>query len=195
MESVIILAVIALLTKTFITSFIKKSRARYKPASAPVNEFKTAYDPNTGEYMPYQLNSSLLTSREAELFNVLRYVLRNSSYFIAVKPRIADFINVTLIKRHNPSLFYHYFNQISAKHVDFLLCDELMRPKLAIELDDSTHEMDDRIKRDEFVNRLYKSVGLNVVHLNEYTEFSIKNLLNEYLINSNLSPVQFDNVV
>ncbi len=61
-----------------------------------------------------------------------------------------------------------------------------MRPKLAIELDDSTHKLEERIKRDEFVNKLYKTVGLNVVHLNEYTELSIKNLLSEYLlINSN----------
>ena len=164
----------------------KRTHDKYKQASFPGSEFKSALDPATGAYMPYQLNTSLLTSREMDLFNVLKYALHNSTYFIAVKPRIADFINVTLYKNHNPSVFWHYFNQISAKHVDFLICDELMRPKLAIELDDSTHKLEERIKRDEFVNKLYKTVGLNVVHLNEYTELSIKNLLSEYLlINSN----------
>lgn len=49
-----------------------------------------------------------------------------------------------------------YFNKINAKHIDFVLCDlQNVRPVLAIELDDSSHNKPDRIQRDEFVNKVF----------------------------------------
>lgn len=46
------------------------------------------------------------------------------------------------------------FSIINGKSVDFLICTEDMRPLIAIELDDSTHNRLDRQKRDAFVNSI-----------------------------------------
>lgn len=128
----------------------------------------TGYSKHHNNCFPYSLQKSLLTNRELEFFSVLKPIAEKYHYYIAVKPRIADFIQVN--ERSN---FYYYFNKISAKHVDFLLCDQFFRPIIAIELDDLTHMRGDRIERDNFVNDLYKAVDLNILHLYTYDSESL----------------------
>ena len=46
-----------------------------------------------------------------------------------------------------------------------MLCDkENIRPFLAIELDDSSHQREDRIERDELVNKILHDAGLPILH-------------------------------
>jgi very-short-patch-repair endonuclease len=52
------------------------------------------------------------------------------------------------------------FNKIACKHVDFVLCDKELNILLAIELDDSSHNRQDRKERDEIVNAAFRSAGL-----------------------------------
>jgi very-short-patch-repair endonuclease len=57
-------------------------------------------------------------------------------------------------------------NRIDRKHVDFVICDAAtMRPLLAIELDDASHERADRIARDAFVDRVFETAGLPLQHV------------------------------
>ena len=52
-----------------------------------------------------------------------------------------------------------------AKHADFLLCDRLTgRPRLIIELDDSSHKQRRRRERDAFLDLLCASAGLPILH-------------------------------
>jgi len=110
--------------------------------------------------LPYELKSSLLTEREQKFFKILFPVVTKYNLMIAVKPRLADFIE------SNPP---HNYKKISHKHVDFLICDKTMKPLMAIELDDSTHHTAERVKRDKFVDWVYETVGLHVVHIYEYS--------------------------
>jgi hypothetical protein len=57
-------------------------------------------------------------------------------------------------------------NRISQKHVDFLFCDpQTLKPMLGVELDDSSHQRSDRVERDAFVDAVFASTGLPLVHL------------------------------
>jgi len=112
--------------------------------------------------LPYKLNESLLTERENNFFRILRPVADKYNLYIAVKPRMADFID-------NLGSKYSFY-RISQKHVDFLLCDNDMKPIMALELDDSTHEREDRKERDEFVSKVYKEIGLKLVQILEYND-------------------------
>ena len=52
-------------------------------------------------------------------------------------------------------------NRIDRKQVDFLLGEpKTLRPKVAIELDDRSHEREDRQKRDPFVDRVFAAANL-----------------------------------
>ena len=52
------------------------------------------------------------------------------------------------------------FSRINGKSVDFLICTNDMKPLIAIELDDSTHDQPDRKNRDEFVNSIIMSANM-----------------------------------
>lgn len=55
---------------------------------------------------------------------------------------------------------------IHKKSVDFVLCDkEYLSPKLVIELDDKSHEREDRIKRDREVERILKDANLPLLRI------------------------------
>jgi very-short-patch-repair endonuclease len=57
-------------------------------------------------------------------------------------------------------------NRISAKHVDFVLCDGGSLAVLAVvELDDSSHGAAKRIVRDAFVDECLKAAGISIVRI------------------------------
>lgn len=57
-------------------------------------------------------------------------------------------------------------NKINAKHVDFLLIQKSDgKPVLGIELDDKSHEEEDRAARDAFVDTVFASAGLPILHV------------------------------
>lgn len=56
-------------------------------------------------------------------------------------------------------------NRINRKHVDFLLVRATdLTPLCGIELDDSSHEEDDRKDRDQFVDTVFSSGGIPLLH-------------------------------
>lgn len=69
------------------------------------------------------------------------------------------------------------FRHINGKSVDFVLCDKAyMSPKLAIELDDKTHERLDRQERDREVERILEYAGLPLLRLENHGQFNATEL-------------------
>lgn len=89
------------------------------------------------ETYPYFKNTALLTPAEISFRHSLKIVV-GESYDINAKVRLADLISVH--KGLPKSEWSRYFNQIKAKHVDFVLVDKITTEILCgIELDDSSH--------------------------------------------------------
>ena len=56
--------------------------------------------------------------------------------------------------------YMKYFGKIKSKHIDFILCKkDNLYPELLIELNDSSHNKEDRIKRDDFIKKIAEKVG------------------------------------
>lgn len=109
---------------------------------------------------PYTLNASILTAHELRFYKVLQPVV-GTNLIICPKVRLADFLSVS-----NREDFWTDFNKISQRHIDFLLCDpDSLRPRVGIELDDSSHDSQDRKERDQFVQEVYDAVGLPLVRV------------------------------
>jgi very-short-patch-repair endonuclease len=69
------------------------------------------------------------------------------------------------------------FRHINGKSVDFVLCDRAyIAPKLAIELDDQTHERSDRQDRDHEVERILKTAGVPLLRLINHGRFDPSDL-------------------
>lgn len=67
---------------------------------------------------------------------------------------------------------------INRKSVDFVLCDKAhISPKLAIELDDKSHERPDRQERDREVERILSDAGVPLLRLENKGHFDSTELI------------------
>ncbi|MCL1843548.1 MAG: DUF2726 domain-containing protein [Defluviitaleaceae bacterium] len=172
-----VVVVVVLLIILYFLTLLKNRRYSKKLQLIAVNSEKnnnnsvndkSLNNANAFNYSPYKLESSLITLREFSFFRVLKLSTSKHNLHIIIKPRIADFVTVSLNKYEKGSLFNSYFNKINRKHIDFLLCNQDFKPILGFEVDDSTHQRPDRVERDSFVGGLYKFIGLPVHHVYDW---------------------------
>lgn len=109
---------------------------------------------------PYHLRDDFVTKAEHSFYMVLRSIVPDTVVVMA-KVSLGDLFYV---KSSDNSEFRTFTNKIDRKHVDFLLCDaKTMRPVAGIELDDKSHQRDDRQARDEFVEHVFRAAKLPLV--------------------------------
>ncbi len=106
---------------------------------------------------------ALLTKTEQHFFHALDDAV-GAEFRIMAKVRLGDIIRPR--KGMEKSDWRRAFNRVSAKHVDFVLCDrESVAPCCVIELDDATHQRVDRAARDGFVDQALADAQLPIVHV------------------------------
>ncbi|MGK0393922.1 DUF2726 domain-containing protein [Alcanivorax borkumensis] len=111
----------------------------------------------------YRRKPYLLSKAERSFYGVLTQAVGDKALIFS-KVRVADVL--TPQKGLNRSNWQRAFNPISAKHVDFLLCDpQDCAVKLAIELDDASHGSASRQKRDAFLEQACESAGLPLLRI------------------------------
>ena len=138
---------------------------------------------STINFNNYHLKESLLTKNEMEFYETLKIVVKED-FIIFSKVRLSDIFSTDRGKEFQAAL-----NRINSRHIDFLLCHKFtLKPVVAIELDDKSHERSDRIKRDEFVNQLVESAGLPLLRYpskSRYTANDVGSKLNSILMKLN----------
>ena len=97
----------------------------------------------------------LLTNYEQLNYVKLREYAQRNGLIICPKIRLADLIEPKPNKVR--AVWQKHFNMICSKHVDFTLCDYDLNVKVIIELDDKSHQRQDRQIRDRFVDTVLKS--------------------------------------
>lgn len=110
-------------------------------------------------YIPRQL----LTANEQDFYNKIKGYIYEQGLHIITKIRLADLIE----PKNNPNRneWYSNFNKISSKHIDFAIVNNNMKVLFLIELDDSTHNYQDRQERDEFVNISLVNAGYSLLRV------------------------------
>jgi len=123
------------------------------------------------EELPYRLRDDFLSQAEASFFRVLKSTVSDKAVVLA-KVNLAD---IFFVARPNENKGAR--GRISQKHVDFLLIDsQTLRPIVAIELDDSSHQRADRQARDELVDSVFKAAGLALLHIPVRQAYSVVEL-------------------
>jgi Asp-tRNA(Asn)/Glu-tRNA(Gln) amidotransferase A subunit family amidase len=108
---------------------------------------------------PFYRRKYLLTPSEKRFYNVLRKVVAPHS--VLAKVRLADVVHAE--ERHR--FWQTNFNRICSKHIDFVICEAALSPIIAIELDDSSHQLSDRAARDRIVNRILEIASLPILRV------------------------------
>lgn len=123
--------------------------------------------------LPYVKKPYLMTNAEREFFFVLERAVQGR-YYIVPQVELSKIVQVEKQKRWEYSLR----NKIDRKSVDFVLFDkEYFTPHLVIELDDSSHQREDRIIRDGFVDRILEKAGIKIVHIKTAYNYDLSHLM------------------
>lgn len=139
--------------------------------------FGIAPSPSAGGPLPFRLRDDFLSSAEISFYHVL-LTAAGDQFTVCPKVNLNDIFFVSRSDQNQAAR-----NRISRKHVDFLLCDSRsMRPRVGIELDDSSHTREDRQTRDAFVQQVFDAAGLVLLR------FPVQRAYNISEITSRLSP-------
>lgn len=136
----------------------------------------------------YRRKPYLLSKAERSFYGVLTQAVGDKALIFS-KVRVADVLAPQ--KGLNRSSWQQAFNQISAKHFDFLLCDpQDCAVKLAIELDDASHGSAKRQKRDAFLGQACESAGLPLLRIRVARGYGVADIRQQ--VEAIIYPVQQD---
>jgi very-short-patch-repair endonuclease len=125
------------------------------------------------EDLPYALRRAVMSPAERSFLGILEEVVDASQYYVFPQTPLASLVYVP---RGNGSYLRHE-NRIRSKVVDFVLCTkDAVAPVLVIELDDSSHERDDRQERDAFVDSVMNKVRLPILHVKARRDYDPRTL-------------------
>lgn len=147
MEYILIIIVIVAI---FVILQLKNLRSK--------NPARSVSDTNL-EKMPYK-SKYILTKNEYVFYNALRPLTDNRNYLICPKVGLKDIASIT-----DKQNYMKWFGKISQKHVDFIVCDNTLKPLFAIELDDSSHDNEKAVKNDTFKDEFFTTINLDLVRV------------------------------
>ncbi len=128
----------------------------------------------------YKKKDFLMSRAEHEFFDILVEVVGNQ-YYVFPQIHLSTILDNKVVGQNWRGAFRH----IDEKSVDFVICDKAyIKPILAIELDDKTHEREDRKGRDGEVERILNESGLVLLRFGNNGSFNkeeIKRLILEKL--------------
>jgi len=120
----------------------------------------------------YQKKQFFMSRAEHEFYDVLVKAVGNE-YLIFAQVHLPTIVDEKIKGQPWKAARAH----IDRKSVDFVLCDKVyISPKLAIELDDRTHERENRIERDGEVERILNVAGLPLLRLENHGNFNPQEL-------------------
>jgi len=125
------------------------------------------------EALPYALRKSLLTNAERSFFGVLEEVASHARYHVFTQIPLGSLVYV----ERGTGSYQSYRNRVDRKTLDFVLASkDTLAPVLAVELDDSTREREDRRERDAFVDEVLAKAGLPLMHVRARAAYDPKSL-------------------
>ena len=121
--------------------------------------------------LPYRLRKQFLSFTELSLLSVL-LEMAEGQYVVCPKVALND---IFYIQRPNENV--HFYNKIFRKHVDFLLCEpDGMKPAFGVDLVKPISR-DATRSADQFMENLFLSAGLPLVHVPSSERYELADLL------------------
>ena len=105
------------------------------------------------------VSTKFVSGAEADFFRVLRAVVGDRGHVLA-QVSLGRLLYFPGTNATNPGRA-RWWNKVCQKSIDFLVCEPAtLKPVVAIELDEPSHDAPKRQARDEEVNALLKAAGL-----------------------------------
>lgn len=115
----------------------------------------------------YRAKEFFMTPAERDFLGVLESAM-GERYQIFAQVHLSTIFDHKVIGQN----WYGAFRHINEKSVDFVLCDPVnLKPLLAIELDDKSHDEESRQLRDEEVNQIFEKADLPLLRIQNQGHF------------------------
>lgn len=118
----------------------------------------------------YEKKTYLLTQNELKFYKLLKNITDKNNLNLFCQVALYEIIKSKNIKD---------FNKIKSKTIDFVITDVNCKIKLCIELDDPTHIKENRQKRDEFVDNLFKELNIKLIRTPVQSYYNLNELENK----------------
>lgn len=129
----------------------------------------------------YRPKRYIITLNELKFYNILMEIAKELDLILFSQVSLYNILETQ--KNLDPKTKQIYFNKIASKSIDFVLVNKKdCKIQLCIELDDSTHKQVKRIKRDEFINKLFQDLEINLLRYpvyNVYYKETLKHKIQE----------------
>lgn len=118
-------------------------------------------------YSNFQKKDYVMTQAELKFYRELKNITDKLELTIFPQIQLEKIISV----RNNNRA---YRNRIKSRSIDYtIVTNKNCKIVCCIELDDYTHNYNNRIKRDEFINKLFSSTEIKLYRYNLKTEINI----------------------
>lgn len=115
----------------------------------------------------------MFTYNEKDIYKQLKSIAHQNGLELFAKVRLLDLVEPKSSVKNNKG----YLWKIQAKHVDFVICDQKLVARYIIELDDNSHDTEQRKERDRFVDEVLQATGYKVLHIRAFDETTINQFL------------------
>lgn len=141
----------------------KEDIIQTEPEKVDAQYCKTAYSPKW-----------MFTMNEKAAYYKIESIIKKHNLRLFAKVRLFDLITP---QRNHPKYKSNMY-RIQAKHVDFVITTDNLVAKYIIELDDNSHNSENRKNRDEFVDTVLKACGYKILHIRDVNETEIEHFIN-----------------
>jgi len=125
----------------------------------------TAPDSKISAIYHYGRQDFFMTRSETDFFKIL-VELAGEDYHVFPQVHLSTILDESKVTGQDWKMARRHINQ---KSVDYVICDRsTIKPLLAIELDDSSHEAEDRRLRDVEVERIFTEAKLPLVRFTNH---------------------------
>ena len=129
---------------------------------------------NKIDYNNYYTNKKVMTPGEEYFFKELKKMTNKLDLYIFPQVNMERYINVKKTKE-----IYSYRNRIKSRCIDYLIIKNDNTILCGIELDDKSHEKNERIKRDEFINTLFDKINIQLFRIPQREKYNMEILENK----------------
>lgn len=128
--------------------------------------------------LPYKRKEHFLSVAETRFYEVLNKIAEENNFVVQCKVRLEALVRVPFYTKNR----YGLRNRIKSREMNFVLCSKQnMKPLLIIELDDSSHQREDRIERDDFIDKALHDAGLPILHIKAQQNYDSNVLVTQIL--------------
>jgi hypothetical protein len=128
------------------------------------------------EEFNYKCKQYFFSKAERKFYEVLKEVADEMDMVVFAKVRLADLVYLPKSEDN----WIKGWNKIKSKHIDFVLCtEEDYKPEVAIELNHSSHNSENRRKRDIFIRNVFYGLNINLVEIKTKKGYDLDKIVNK----------------